>query len=380
MIPLDGPAKHLTVGGRIIAGDIAVFEDKAANALLLDAENQIKAGYPTIATSSMVARRNKVTVPEDIDSQTDVRFFSELVKPMQYRWKFQKEKLKTISPSKHGFHQRSQSPTFHRLVEANEKLQGIVGSDDTEEVVNVNKEMTDFFETQTDLIPPLFVKPSEMFRATKSEPTFSTRTSYTSSLPATNDTPLLKNYEIKPEIRTIEPARKEKELKHVPEPVLEEPVSSEVATPEPPTPPPEPRKRQKEFKVDFKKVDSHAELHLFLPHIQEATNSRGATPEEKHRKNTKKLMLPAIDDLDVKSPEDEKSKSKKKHKHEIKKKKKHLNRIKSGKDDKQITDRLNDIPTWISLETNRDFHPESMCMFENCSMHKHKKSTRIRQA
>lgn len=383
VIPLDGPAKHLTVGGRIISGDIAVFEDKAANAVLLEAENQLKSGYPTIATSTMVARRNKVTVPEDIDSTTDVRFFSDLVKPMQYRWKFQKDKLKTITPSKRGFHQRSQSPTYQRLVEAHDKLQSLAESESSEEAGKIDKGMTDFFETQSDLIPPLYVKPSEIFRYTRSDPV-SNRTSFANSIPATDVSPVQKPNEIKPEIRTIEPTRKEKDNSKL----LQETTAEEVAPRQSPVPkeitstqePPKPiQKHHKDFKVDFKKHDSHSELHLFLPHIHDTNTSRGATPEEKQRKHKTQFTLPAIEDLEIKPPEEDKSRLKKKQKPENKKKKKYLNRIKSGKDDKQITDRLNDIPTWISLETNKDYHPESMCVFENCTLHKHKKSTKIRQ-
>ncbi|XP_045196332.2 uncharacterized protein LOC123551452 [Mercenaria mercenaria] len=374
VISIDGPAKHQ--GGNFIPGDIAVFEDKAANAVLLEAESQFKSGYPTIATSSMVARRNRHTF-EEFDNATDIRFFSDLVKPMQYRWKFQKEKLKTITPSKHGFHKRSKSPTFQRLVEANEKLQNIAVEDTG---VDENATACDFFDTQSEILP---VKPSSILRYVKSEQV-STRTSYTNSIPATNDTPLKKDYELKPEIRTIEPAKKIKEYYIVQNNVSAaqeqrspSPVNESPATPPPPTKPN--RTLQQDFKVDFKKLDSHSELHLFLPHIQEC-NSRRATPEEPNGKGKLGFTLPAIEDLEVKTLEEDQSKSKKKHKHDQKKKKKHSHRVKSGNEEKEVKDILNDIPTLISLETDRDFHPESMCMFENCKLHRHRKSNRIRQA
>lgn len=374
MIPIDGPAQQ--INGRVISGDIAVFEDKAANAVLLEAESQLKSGYPTIATSSMVARRNRIAV-EEVDNAADIRFFSDLVRPMQYRWKFQKEKLKTITPSKHGFHQRSQSPTFHRLVEAHEKLQNLACQDGDEQ----NFDGRDFYDTQSD-IAGLSLKPAPLLRYVKSEGV-SVRTSFAGSMPATNDLPLENGYELKPEIRTIEPVKKASddngvvqnkiiEEKRTPSPVEESPLIP--ASPHKPS-----KKLQQDFKVDFKKMDSHSELHLFLPHIQD-TNSRGATPEEPHRKSKLRFTLPVIDDLEVKTLDEDKLKLKKKSKSEHKKKKKHSHRVKSGKDDTEVTDRLNDIPTLISLETDKDFHPEAMCMFENCKLHKHRKSTKIRQA
>ena len=354
-----------------------MFDDKAANAVLLDAESQLKSGYPTIATSSMVARRNRITI-EEVDNASDIRFFSDLVKPMQYRWKFQKEKLKTITPSKYGFHQRSQSPTFQRLVEANEKLQNIAGQDSEEED---NGSVRDFYDTQSEILP---VKPASILRYVKSDQV-STRTSYTNSLPATNDAPLQRDFELKPEVRNIEPAKKTKdyvipsslpvtEEKRSPSPIYESP-----ATPPLPKKPAKSKKHQQQFKVDFKKLDSHSELHLFLPHIQDG-NSRGATPEEPNRKIKEGVTFPAIEDLKLTTFEEDKSKYKKKHKYENKKRKKHSIRVKSGIEDKEVKDILNDIPTLISLETDKDFHPESMCMFENCKLHKHRKSTRIRQA
>ncbi|XP_060580446.1 uncharacterized protein LOC132737203 isoform X2 [Ruditapes philippinarum] len=376
VIPIDGPTKPL--GGNLIPGDIAVFDDKAANAVLLDAESQLKSGYPTIATSSMVARRNRITI-EEVDNASDIRFFSDLVKPMQYRWKFQKEKLKTIAPSKYGFHQRSQSPTFQRLIEANEKLQNIAGQDSE---LEDNASVRDFFDTQSEILP---YKQASVLRHVKSDQV-STRTSYTGSVPATNDVPLQKNYELKPEVRNIEPAKKTKDYviqnalsvsvveKKSPSPTYDSPP-----TPPLPKKPAKSKKQQQEFKVDFKKLDSHSELHLFLPHIQDG-NSRGATPEELNRKGKEGVTFPAIEDLKLKTFEEDKAKNKKKNKYDNKKKKKQYLRVKSGIEDKEVKDILNDIPTLISLETDKDFHTESMCMFENCKLHKHRKSTRIRQA
>ncbi|KAL4232639.1 hypothetical protein ACF0H5_007328 [Mactra antiquata] len=393
VIPIDGPAKHLAVGGRLITGDIAVFEDKAANALLLDADSQHKSGYPTIATSPMVARRNRVTVvptsnsnTNSADSQADMRFFSELVKPMQYRWKFQKDKLKTLAPSKHGFHQRSQSPTFQRLIEANEKLQDFAGqeNDDVGELYT-----TDFIETQSELNGYLSgIKVQKANRPAKSEPAISNRTSYTSSLPATSESVDRKEQDIKPEIKNIDPPKKEKisvkEFDEPPKTIPSAKVAPPPKAPHPQTTPPQSSSKisqKHEIKVDFKRHDSHSELHLFLPHIHE-NNSRVATPEDQNKKYISNFELPPIDDSsDVKVNEEDKYKYRKKTSSRLEtKRKKKITRIKSSKGDSQIRDILNDVPTLISLETDKNYHTESMCVFENCALHQHKKSTRIRQA
>ncbi|XP_045196335.1 uncharacterized protein LOC123551454 isoform X2 [Mercenaria mercenaria] len=321
----------------------------------------------------MVARRNRIAL--EVDNSADIQFFSDLVKPIQYRWKFQKEKLKTITPSKHGFHQRSQSPTFRRLVEANEKLRNIACQDAD---VDENATDCDFFDTKSEILP---VKPSSILRYVKSEKA-STRACHTNSIPADIDIYLQKDFELKSEVGTIEPAKttkdyyviqnnaKVEEEKRCTSPINESPQTLPFLA--------KSTKKLLQFKVDFKKLDSHSELHLFLPHIQEC-NSRRATPEEPNGKGKLGFTLPAIEDLEVKTLEEDQSKSKKQHKHDQKKKKKHSHRVKSGNEEKEVMDILNDIPTLISLETDRDFHPESICMFENCKLHRHRKSNRIRQ-
>ena len=377
MVPLDGPSKTLTVNRRLSTDDIAIFDDKAANAVVLEAENQLRSGYPTIATSSMVARRPRMSISEDVDSHMDMKFFSELVKPVKYRWKFQKAKLKTLQPSKHGFHQRSNSPTFQRLVDATEKLQQLsdVLEPDVEREVSAK---TDFFETQSELNPSALFRGSS--RNTKTTQT-STNASKADSLPATLDVYPGGRLNFQPEVRTIEPVARKEEV------VVEDDDDSEsithTLTPKDPTPPvakPTPRRHkrpQREFKVDFKRMDSHSELHLFLPQIHDG--SRGATPDTPTRQHIVACELPRIEDTyERKSPDDGKSK-KKQHK----RKKKPLTNIKVKGDDvqeKEFRDRLNDVPTLISLEKEKDHHPASMCVFDNCLYHQHRKSTKLRQA
>lgn len=388
VVPLDNPTKHIAPGGKLVSGDVAVFEDKAANAVLLDAEAQLRSGYPTIATSSLVtSRKKRVGILEESDNHTDMKFFSELVKPVTYRWKFEKDKIKTLAPSKHGFHQRSTSPTFQRLVNAHEKLQHLVHESENESGEKASNG-PDFYETQSP-VAPTALRPQ--LRKIKSEPQ-STRTYVSaSSLPATRSNYVAGRFDIRPEIRTIEPARKETEDSFV----VEEDDDDEdectcTHTPSAKSSSPTPsvpiqstiKKPQQEFKVDFRKTDSHTELHLFLPQIQD-TPSRGATPDTPTRKSV--LKLPRIGDVSgTKSTEDDKSKLKKRQKNcDVvinKRKKKPPTRVKSGKEDKEIRDRLNDVPTLISLENERDYHPASMCMFEDCQYHQHRKSNSIRQA
>lgn len=381
--------RHVSPGGKLVTGDIAVFEDKAANAVLLDAESQIKSGYPTIATSTLVGpRRKRTTVLDDGDGPTDMKFFSELVKPVKYRWKFEKDKLKTLAPSKHGFHQRSHSPTFQRLVNANEKLQHLVGQNVDETCTNQRQNTkTDFFETQSQVTPSNVFRPQ--VRNIKSEP-HSTR-NY--SLPATREILSVGRYDIRPEIRTIEPVKKEVEevfFEEDEDDDFDDYSSTRTPTPNPVSPPPPAllpqsqnnKKPSQEFKVNLKKTDSHTELHLFLPQIHD-TPSRGATPETPTRKQT--VKLPRINDSPAysKSPEDEKAKLKKRPKvcdNVVKRKKKSLTKIKTDQEEKEIRDRLNDVPTLISLENEKDFHTASMCVFENCPHHQYRKTTKIRQA
>lgn len=377
VLPVDGQSKHQTVGQRMITGEIAIFDDKAANAVLVEAESQLKSGYPTIAASSMIARRSQIAIMDDVEQQIDVKFFSELVKPVPYRWRFQKDKLKTISPSKNGFHQRSNSPTFQRLVKATEKLQKHVND---EELNNVEKTFEeDFFETQSNEWPTLTVKQS-VVHPIKFDP-LTSRTSQTGSM--------LKPTALKLQEKYTELLQQDQHDVYIDENDEEEDedyasksASSKQLTPVSPPAnslPVVTKKLQQEFKVDFKKLESHSELHLFLPHIHDAS-SRGETPERPRRKSKITLVLPPIEcNIDAKNPEEEKFKSKRRQKNEIRKKKKNTTRVKSGKEEKVVKDTLNDVPTLISLGNDKDFHPASMCLFDNCTKHMHRKSTGIRQ-
>ena len=98
------------------------------------------------------------------------------------------------------------------------------------------------------------------------------------------------------------------------------------------------------------------------------------------------VKLPRINDSPSsrKSPEDDKIRKVKKQAKTVestmKRKKKPLSKIKQDQEEREIRDRLNDVPTLISLEKEKDYHPASMCVFENCPLHQHRKSNKIRQA
>ena len=380
MVPMGGPAQELTVGSRL--QEVAVFDDKAANDVLIEAESQIRSGYPTIAASTLVNRNSYVDESID-DSHTAIKFFSELVKPVKYRWKFQKEQLKTILPSKQGFHPRSQSPTFQRLVEANEKLHGLV-----KRRSGVRKSYIDDEDSKSD-IGEACEKPAIM-RYAKSE-SMTHRVSDLSNGLETVTPKLHERAPLRSESRTIEPHKVDAvcfDEDEVEENDDDDDYKSPIHTPPNQQTASTSGNKISEFKVDFKKMDSHSELHLFLPQIDDA-NSRIPTPENKRtRNNLHKVALPNIsvskDISDYRTHDEDKVKQKRSQKSDYKKKRKKIWRIKSGNEEKEIRDRLNDVPTLISLENEKPdevLHSSSMCAFDNCPQHpQFRKSNKIRQA
>ena len=375
------------MGGReekINPANVTVFDTKAANTVLFDADMQIKSGYPTIATSSMVSRRRRGETFDEPEVGPDVRFFSELVKPIQYRWKFQRDKNKIILPSKHGYHPRSKSPTFQRLVEATEKLQIIMEHDSG----MGSFERDDEFETQSQLTldgPFLSMEPIE--REIMSEPA--------SIKPSVYSMPPVKAIELRSHPRPIPKYTLETEIcrrRESPDPERYEEliesdndIDNEVADIfQSPTNEKSAIDQEPEFKVDFKKMDTHSELHLFLPLIDDGQPAHASNTKLKPHRRVHKVRLPSIDDA-VHSESEEKLTSRKERKHNEhrKRRKKHPPRILSGHDENEVKDILNDVPTLMSMKQGDtlDFHTASMCMFENCEFHPgNHKSTRIRQA
>jgi hypothetical protein len=90
----------------------------------LNSSRKLRGRWSTITSGSIISRKHKTHVinGDTTDSLHDVRFFAELVKPLQHRLRVheKEEKEKILFPSKYGFHQRSHSPTFRRLLEATE--------------------------------------------------------------------------------------------------------------------------------------------------------------------------------------------------------------------------------------------------------------------
>ena len=380
VVPVGGPEEKLAE--KIQPVRLNVFDTKAANAVLIDAEMQIKSGYPTIAASSMVSRRRRSETHDETDSNPDVKFFSELVKPIQYRWKFQRDKNRIIMPSKHGYHPRSKSPTFQRLVEATEKLQVIIEHDSG----MGSFERDDELETRSQFSPgePV-LSLGAIEREIKSEPPSVTHSVYSippvkSTEPQSHERPIPK-YKLQPDSPPKEIPKEE--FKDSENEVIDEISDDEDEVFIEPEPHVNSSMQQTEFKVDFKKMDTHSELHLFLPLINSGhdVNESRAKPKSKRRVN--KVALPSIDDVSQSKSEEKVTKKDRKSGEHRRKKKRAIPRIKSGHEDIEVKDILNDVTTLISMKKEQmlDYHTASMCMFENCDYHpRHNKSTKIRQA
>ncbi|KAK3585523.1 hypothetical protein CHS0354_022931 [Potamilus streckersoni] len=326
----------------------------------------------------MNTRRGKLRLSDQFDSQPDVRFFSELVKPLQYKWRLQQQKEtgKIVTPSKHGFHPRSQSPTFRRLVEATEKLQIIVEDDSgmgsVEKIEDDEAEIQSCFSLEKEpfdetlKLPPL--------RLTKSETVYSIG----SNEPC-------KTFTDQSNINELVVPKVEPNQENV-EPEIPAPMITKVApinirrvnntsfdSDEETTPPLQQTSKIREFKVDFKHVDSHAELHLFLPHIEGM--SRVETPDVTIVNRTGKIAFPAIENTNQNKAETKItpliSKKLKRSRNEPKKKVKSKVRVNSGKGDKVTKDVLNDVSTLISIENEKSHVHNEICPFENCAYHSH---------
>ena len=382
VIPVGGAEENLPVTDKLNPAGLTVFDTKAANTVLVEADMQIKSGYPTIATSSMVSRRRRSRNEPEIGQ--DVRFFSELVKPVQYRWKFQRDKDRIILPSKHGYHPRSKSPTFQRLVEATERLQIMMEHDSG----MGSFERDDELETQSQLIldgPLLSMESVE--REIMSEPASLKPSVY--SMPPVKPIELHSYKRPKPKYKLESEMCKRKES---PEPEqfedliqsdkeLDKEVSNIFHSP---TNEKHDNDEEPEIKVDFKKMDTHSELHLFLPLIDDGNVANGSNARHKTHRRVHKVRLPSIDDA-VHSESEEKMTSRKERKHNEhrKRRKKQPPRVQSGHDENEVKDILNDVPTLMSMKCGDalDFHTASMCMFDNCEFHPgNHKSTKIRQA
>lgn len=125
------------LGKHLSASDKALLESS-------DDAEKLRASFANLTTTSLG--------PHNSEHLGDVRFFAELVKPMQYRLKLNKRKEKVIFPSKYGYHPRSHSPTFKRLIEATEKLEVIAKEEFVEELkAKAELEKSHALYTSTDL-------------------------------------------------------------------------------------------------------------------------------------------------------------------------------------------------------------------------------------
>jgi hypothetical protein len=287
-----------------------------------------------------------------------------LVKPLQHRLRVheKEEKEKILFPSKYGFHQRSHSPTFRRLLEATEKLKIIAQHETVQTLLkqnaNINeRKVTSLKNSEIDVLvehvdeseepktPELTVRSVNIHQTTfLTEKTSEIHDNSTVS-------------EIPDNVSVISDELEE-------EGDIDDGDKSE---------------QDHSFKVDFKVAESHAELHLFLPKInnrnKSAKNSKTDVDETSNKTDRSgQISLPSIkvDSIhQIKSYQSQPSKKFKRPETIKKKKKKPVERVKSAADpDKKIRDHLNDVHTLISIEDHHSSHKsDTICEFAQCPYH-----------
>ena len=321
----------------------------------LNSSRKLRGRWSTITSGSIISRKHKTHVfnGDTTDSLHDVRFFAELVKPLQHRLRVheKEEKEKILFPSKYGFHQRSHSPTFRRLLEATEKLKIIAQHETVQTLlkqnanINERKVTSHVDESEEQKTPELTVRSANIHQTTfLTEKTSEIHDNSTVS-------------EIPDNVSVISDELEE-----------EEDVDDEDKS-----------EQDHSFKVDFKVAESHAELHLFLPKInngnKSAKNSKTDVDETSNKTDRSgQINLPSIkvDSIhQIKSYQSQPSKKFKRPETIKKKKKKPVERVKSAADpDKKIRDHLNDVHTLISIEDHHSSHKsDTICEFAQCPYH-----------
>jgi hypothetical protein len=322
-------------------------------------DSRLRANPSLVSSQTSTSRRGKQITSDSSESLPDVRFFAELVKPMQYRLRNQqKEREKVITPSKHGYHPRSKSPTFKRLIAVMEKLQIVASCEDNriirrfEEDLNLRPcpSIEKLFEDENNnKIPKL---------SSYSEPSFSRPISET--LTPNQEVELEKpetKFEFKPEI--------------IPEVEADIHQSTPIATP---------RKPRLEAYANLKKEPLHTELHLFLPQIHESGIHRELTGDSIHPEAARKgecVVLPTIDSTSHGKAATTKKSKKSKQKEDVsevrkkvkKREKLAMARCGSASDQDNVSDMLNDVPTLISIENEKSHKHSSVCPFNGCPYH-----------
>lgn len=348
------------LGKHLSASDKALLESS-------DDAEKLRASFANLTTTSLG--------PHNSEHLGDVRFFAELVKPMQYRLKLNKRKEKVIFPSKYGYHPRSHSPTFKRLIEATEKLE-VIAKEEFVEELRAKAELE---------------KVHTVYTSTELENSYNReiRRNGTSKLNVARNNVI----EVSPpKVKPIQPITKSLQIPQE-YPPKEATVEADVEEDEDEQDEDEDYNSDEDngseayFKVDFRvSDDAHAQLHLFLPKINDIDNESktarfGSGSVKNEVKKTGKL--PQISNSQTSGSSMKNSNVRRSKKSDVtRKKKRKLERIRSAADTdhKRVRDHLNDVPTMMSIE--RDFHGkkhdhDSLCAFENCPYHSVQKNNII---
>ncbi|XP_061177395.1 uncharacterized protein LOC133186138 isoform X1 [Saccostrea echinata] len=332
---------------------------------LLDSNDEVeklRASFASLTTTSLGHQNSQ--------SFNDVRFLAELVKPMQYRLKLNKRKEKVIFPSKYGYHPRSHSPTFKRLIQATEKLETIAKEENEELRAKAELERSYTIHSTSGFENPLKREVRRYGTYKLSVPETFVRNNV-SEVPSPKVEPVVlpisKGLQIPQEYPPKEPLveedieEEEDEQDDEDDYISEEEITSEAY-----------------FKVDFRVNDgSHAQLHLFLPKINDVDNeSRTARYGSGSVKNEVKKTgkLPHISNSQSSGSNRNPNVRRSRKPDVTRKKKRRLERIRSAADNdhRRVRDHLNDVATMMSIE--QDFHNkkhehDSLCQFENCPYH-----------
>lgn len=317
--------------------------------------SEAKTDDPTVThdvnTTSPKPKSSTTTVPmvankiKQSEGSQDVRFFSEMVKPLQNRMQSSlREREKVITPSKHGYHPRSKSPTFKRLIQATEKLQVIADRESSASVTSKKSESSNVAKQNSNNVKDTdgALKGSKNLESQKKVDDWNS--DYESEDSETSD--------IENDKESFVELFKRKDSKSA-----------------------------GDAKVDFKIADTHAELHLFLPHINgndhqtdrlgmESVNSQGESD------TSDRVFLPSIGRTRAnRSPERaDVSPTRRYNRYNNGRRKKRkiiVARCPSAYDpEKRVHDHLNDVNTLISIE-NEKCNPtrDTICSFENCIYH-----------
>ncbi|KAL5010158.1 hypothetical protein ScPMuIL_012463 [Solemya velum] len=361
--------------------DFSLLESKINDPHLQGSQARLRTSVTDIATSSILSRRNRIALAGHDGGGSDMKFFAELVKPMQYKWRRDNDRV--LVPSKHGYHPRSQSPTFKRLIEVTEKLAGFAEPESELErlletrnepeadsglgsLTGNREEITNKSLEHLERLNELRI---EALRVSRSEPCYGRDIREITSSGSGKKSKEGEKNEASDFFEYDKLKAQHKDAESSEEDDAASTTDSNY----------QPLSMEDYFKVDFRVQKSHAELHLFLPHIDGRSSQieSRASDNAKHNAcklaNTSRLKLPSIDmdELGENSPKGTPSVTSRKSKKDAKKKKKKTStsRAKSAEHDKEIKDRLNDVPTLISIENEKSHVHHGICPFDPCAYH-----------